>query len=70
MVCKGICAKYRVRNRKKETESSLYYNGSKRCHVCDLLIEWPGKQCPCCGCYLRSRARNSKFKEKTLIYIE
>jgi hypothetical protein len=27
-------------------------------------MRWDGMWCPCCGCKVRTRPRNSKFKEK------
>jgi hypothetical protein len=29
-----------------------------------LFMKWDGLWCPCCGCRVRTKPRNSKFKQK------
>ncbi len=60
MTCKGICIKHRAQ--KPPPAISRYATGQKRCQVCELFIKWEGIFCPCCGCRLRTRPRNLKYK--------
>lgn len=59
--CKGICYKYKVE--KGNNASGRYADGQKRCQSCDLFMRWDGRFCPCCGTRLRSKPRNTKYKE-------
>jgi hypothetical protein len=59
MSCKGICIQHRAQVRL----GGRYANGQKRCQVCQIYIKWDGLRCPCCGCKVRSRPRNSKSKK-------
>jgi hypothetical protein len=67
MVCKGICIRHRAQ--KPLGSFGRYATGQKRCQVCSVYMRWGGLWCPCCGCKVRTRPRNSKFKQrfKTLI---
>ncbi|HYA82401.1 MAG TPA: hypothetical protein VEH06_02985 [Candidatus Bathyarchaeia archaeon] len=58
MVCKGICARHKAT---KPGATGRYSTGQKRCQMCEIFIKWYGGWCPCCGCRLRTRPRNSKF---------
>ena len=59
--CKGICHRYKIDKSKRE---GRYCFGQKRCNKCGLFIQWDGFFCPCCGCRLRLKPRNGKYKEK------
>ena len=67
MVCKGICIRHRAQ--KPLSSFGRYATGQKRCQVCAVYMRWEGLWCPCCGCRVRTRPRNSKFNQrfKTLI---
>lgn len=56
MVCKGTCTKYRAL---KPYNASRYNVGQKRCSICDIFINWDGKNCPCCNFVLRINPRNT-----------
>jgi hypothetical protein len=32
--------------------------------MCAIFMRWDGLWCPCCGCRVRTKPRNSKFKQK------
>lgn len=59
--CKGICKRHKI---KKINGKGRYSLGQKRCNECDLFIKWEGNFCPCCGCRLRLKPRNGKYKKK------
>ena len=62
MSCKGICIQHRAQ---RPTGSfGRYATGQKRCQVCALFMKWDGLWCPCCGRRVRTKPRNSKFKQK------
>jgi hypothetical protein len=61
MTCKGICVGYRAQ---KPGRAGRYANGQKRCQVCEIFIKWDGLWCPCCRFRLRTRPRNTKYKER------
>ena len=64
MTCKGIC----LRNRApKPIQSGRYASGQKRCQSCEIFIKWDALWCPCCGFRLRSKPRNSAYKERFAI---
>ena len=44
-----------------------YAAGQKRCQVCAIYIRWDGIWCPCCGLRLRTKPRNSAYKERFAI---
>lgn len=62
MDCKGICFKYKVK--KSQKDLGRYESGHKRCSSCEIYISYKGKRCPCCGCSLRQKPRNSKARQK------
>jgi hypothetical protein len=62
MVCKGICIRHRAQ--KPVGSFGRYATGQKRCQVCAVYMRWEGLWCPCCGRKVRTRPRNSKFKQK------
>ena len=59
MRCKGICRRYKAN---MPGLGGRYTTGQKRCQICDIYIYWQGLFCPCCGCRLRNKPRNRKFK--------
>jgi hypothetical protein len=62
MTCKGICIRHRAE--KPLGHFGRYAAGQKRCQICAIYMRWDGIWCPCCGCRVRTRPRNSKFKQK------
>jgi hypothetical protein len=32
--------------------------------MCAIFMRWDGLWCPCCGCRVRTKPRNSKFIQK------
>lgn len=67
MTCKGICIQYKA---PKHFGIGRYISGQKRCKNCEIFIRWEGIWCPCCGCKLRLKSRNKKFKTKLLDFKE
>jgi hypothetical protein len=65
MTCKGIC--FRHRAQRPASYFGRYATGQKRCQVCSIFMKWDGAWCPCCGCRVRTKPRNSKFKQKLKI---
>lgn len=63
MNCKGICIQYKA---SRSLRVGHYETGHKRCHECEIFIKWEGGWCPCCGCKLRERPKNSKYRIKLL----
>ena len=61
MTCKGICLRHRA---PKPIQSGRYASGQKRCQSCEIFIKWDMLWCPCCGFRLRTRPRNSAYKER------
>jgi len=61
IICKGACERYKV---SKINGIERYNLGLKRCNVCEIFVKWDGMHCLCCGCRLRLRPRNGKYKEK------
>ena len=59
MTCKGICRRHKAI---KPIGRRRYAAGLKRCQVCNIFIKWEGFFCPCCGCRLRTKPRNQKYK--------
>lgn len=57
MTCKGICIPLRADN---YLLMGRYAAGQKRCQKCDIFIIYEGVWCPCCGCKLRTKSRQSK----------
>ena len=64
MACKGICLRHRA---PKPIQSGRYASGQKRCQSCEIFIEWDCLWCPCCGIRLRTKPRNSTYKERFAI---
>ena len=64
MTCKGICLRHKA---PKPIQSGRYASGQKRCQPCDIFIKWDMLWCPCCGLRLRTRPRNSAYKERFAI---
>ena len=63
MSCNGICIRHKAQ--KPQTASlGRYATGQKRCQTCDTFINWSSLWCPCCGSRLRTKSRNSAFKER------
>jgi hypothetical protein len=65
MTCKGICI--RLRAQRPAASFGRYATGQKRCQVCSIFMKWGGLWCPCCGCRVRTKPRNSKFKQRLMI---
>ena len=65
--CKGTCNRYKI---SKINGRGRYSFGQKRCNECGIFIKWEGIFCPCCGCRLRLKPRNSKYKEKFFATIK
>jgi hypothetical protein len=65
MTCKGICIRHRAQ--KPAVSFGRYATGQKRCQVCSIFMKWDGLWCPCCGCRVRTKPRNSKFKQRLMI---
>ena len=65
MTCKGICIRHRAQ--RPASYFGRYATGQKRCQVCSIFMKWDGAWCPCCGCRVRTKPRNSKFKQKSKI---
>jgi len=66
MGCKGICIRHKA---KHKGTGSRYANGQKRCNYCGIYMIWNKRQCPCCGCALRTKPRFRKYKEKLRAYV-
>ena len=67
-VCKGKCVKYKFDG----TMHEWYKWGAKRCSACEIYITVDGFHCPCCGCALRARVRNTKrrrIEKQRLEYV-
>ena len=62
MNCKKICLKYASKHSPRD--GGRYQAGDKRCSSCEIFITWDGGRCPCCGCALRGKPRNSKSRER------
>lgn len=60
MTCRGICFHHRA---PKPVGSSRYATGQKRCQNCEIFMRWNNLWCPCCGSKLRTKSRNSNFKQ-------
>ena len=65
MTCKGICIRHRAQ--RPASYFGRYATGQKRCQVCSIFMKWDGAWCPCCGYRVRTKPRNSKFKQKLKI---
>ena len=54
MVCKGICARYKA-TKSNFGKNNQYELGHKRCSLCEIFIDWDGRNCPCCGYVLKTK---------------
>ena len=61
MVCTGICIRHRAQ--RPADPFSRYATEQKRCQMYSVYIRWDVLWCPCCGFRVRTRPRNSKFKQ-------
>jgi hydrogenase nickel incorporation protein HypA/HybF len=59
--CKGNC---KTKYKKLLGETSLRYNGQKRCGVCDVYLKCDNTKCPCCNSVLHVRPRHSQTRRK------
>jgi hypothetical protein len=57
--CIGISSRHKVI---RLSTGNGYLIGQKGCQVCQVFIYWQGLFCSCCGCRLRNKTRNGKFK--------
>jgi len=64
--CKGLCEQYRGY---RSNTIGRYASGQKRCQMCDIFIYHEGIYCPCCGYKLRTKPRNSFFKERLRSFL-
>ena len=62
LYCNGHCQKYKASVNTRE--GGRYEQGQKRCHQCEIYMEWSGLWCPCCGYLLRTKPRDSKLKRR------
>ena len=65
MQCNGSCKKYKALG--NTHEGGRYEQGQKRCHRCEIYINWEGLWCPCCGYLLRTKPRGTKLKRRLLL---
>ena len=63
--CKGKCLNFKA---KKPANGGWYTSGIFRCNVCDIFVTSEGVRdgrfCSCCNIRVRTRPRNSAYKEK------
>jgi hypothetical protein len=59
MSCKGICKLHKALRPAGGSGRRRYSAGQKRCAICEIFIKWDEAWCPCCGCRLRSKPRNT-----------
>jgi hypothetical protein len=65
MVCKGICQQHKaLRPANGSGGGRRYSAGQKRCTICELFIKWNGLWCPCCGCRLRTKPKNTADRRR------
>jgi hypothetical protein len=65
MVCKGICQQHKaLRPANGSGGGRRYSAGQKRCTICELFIKWDGLWCPCCGCRLRTKPKNTADRRR------
>ena len=67
MTCDEICKRYKAI---RGTRDSHYELGYKYCEGCEILIEWDGLWCPCCGFRIRSKRKTSKNRVKMVLEIK
>ena len=56
MPCINVCGQY-------ESFMRLYTPENKRCIVCNVMMKWAGKFCPCCGRCLRNKPRRGTLRK-------
>ncbi len=64
MVCKGICQQHKALRPADSSGGRRYSAGQKRCTICELFIKWDGLRCPCCGCRLRTKPKNTADRRR------
>jgi hypothetical protein len=65
MVCKGICQQHKaLRPANGSGGGRRYSAGQKRCTICELFMKWDGLWCPCCGCRLRTKPKNTADRRR------
>ena len=64
MVCRGICSSHRAM---RPSSGRRYLTGQKHCQACEIFIKWQGFFCPCCGCRLRNKPRNKKYRYNLIL---
>ena len=64
-ICKGKCVHYKA---KKPVSGSRYASGQVRCQTCEIYLTSEGVKenrfCKCCNFRVRTKPRNSMYKEK------
>ena len=64
-ICKGKCIQFKA---KKPTNGSRYASGQVRCQLCEIYLTPEGvkdnRSCKCCNYRIRTKPRNSLYKEK------
>jgi len=65
MHCDSSCKKYKAKS--NGLKSGRYEQGQKRCHTCEIFIEWKGLWCPCCGRLLRTKPRGTRLKRRLVL---
>jgi len=63
-LCKGICNQFRA---SRPSNGDRYASGQYRCQVCEIFLMEQGVnnlRCKCCNFQVRSRPRNSFYKDK------
>ncbi|MDP8902796.1 MAG: hypothetical protein M3M86_03395 [Thermoproteota archaeon] len=63
MTCKGICERHKAL-RPANGSGGRYSAGQKRCMICEIFIKWDGVRCPCCGCRLRTKPKNTADRRR------
>jgi hypothetical protein len=64
MACKGICERHKALRPANGSGGRRYSAGQKRCAMCELFIIWNGVRCPCCGCRLRTKPKNTADRRR------
>ncbi|MDQ3872386.1 MAG: hypothetical protein M3258_02115 [Thermoproteota archaeon] len=64
MTCRGICKQHKVSG-PANSSARKYSAGQRRCSKCEIFMRWEGAWCPCCGCRLRSKPRNTADRRRT-----
>ena len=67
MPCKDRCLPFKA---EKPIGIGRYASGQKRCQTCEIFLIYAGLWCPCCGCRLRTKPRNTLYKQKLRGIIE